>query len=188
MDLSQIDFQNIFLGLLQQPVLLFVAIIVATFILEDPATIAVGVLLAKGLVSWPFALVALGVGIFLGDVGLYGLGRGVRAGFFRQRTWSYQPTKFDLVLARFVPGLRTLTFGAAGFFRFPIGHFLLITFPSTIVWTGLLLAGTDHLVREFSFVPWWGWALVGLGLMGLGHRVKAKFTPSRGGDRPSTPA
>jgi len=188
MDLSQIDFQKIFLGLQQQPVLLFVAIIVATFILEDPATIAVGVLLAKGLVSWPFALVALGVGIFLGDVGLYGLGRGVRAGFFRQRTWSYQPTKFDLVLARFVPGLRTLTFGAAGFFRFPIGHFLLITFPSTIVWTGLLLAGTDHLVREFSFVPWWGWALVGLGLMGLGHWVQAKFTPSRGGDRPSTPA
>jgi membrane protein DedA with SNARE-associated domain len=188
MDLSQIDFQNIFLGLLEQPVLLFVAIIVATFILEDPATIAVGVLLAKGLVSWPFALVALGAGIFLGDVGLYGLGRGVRAGLFRKRTWTYLPTKFDLVLARFVPGLRTLTFGAAGFFHFPIGTFLLITFPSTIVWTGILLAGTDHLVREFSFVPWWGWAVVGLGLMALGHWVKAKFTPSRGGDRPSTPA
>lgn len=188
MDLSQIDFHNIFAGLLQQPVLLFVAIIVATFILEDPATIAVGVLLAKGLVSWPFALVALGAGIFLGDVGLYGLGRGVRAGFFRQRSWKYQPNKFDLVLARFVPGLRTLTFGAAGFFHFPLGSFLLITFPSTIVWTGILLAGTDHLVREFSFVPWWGWAFVGLSMMGLGHWVKAKFTPNRGGDRPSTPS
>jgi membrane protein DedA with SNARE-associated domain len=188
MDLSQLDFQHIFLGLLQQPVLLFVAILVATFILEDPATIATGVLLAKGLVSWPFALTALAVGIFLGDVGLYGLGRGVRAGFFRQRSWSYRPTKFDLVLARFVPGLRTLTFGAAGFFRFPLGHFLLITFPSTIVWTGLLLAGTDQLVREFRFVPWWGWAILGLALMALGHWVKAKFTPSRGGDRPSTPA
>lgn len=188
MDLSQIDFHNIFLGLLAQPGLLFVAIVVATFILEDPATIAVGVLLAKGLVSWPFALVALGAGIFLGDVGLYGLGRGVRAGLFRKRTWTYLPTKFDLVLARFVPGLRTLTFGAAGFFHFPFGSYLLITFPSTIVWTGILLAGTDHLVREFSFVPWWGWMLLGLCLMGLGHWVKARFTASRGGDRPSTPA
>lgn len=188
MDLSQLDFNVVFAGLLERPAVLFLAIVVATFVLEDPATIAVGVLLAKGLVSWPFALVALGVGIFLGDVGLYGLGRGVRAGFFRQRAWSYRPTKFDLVLARFVPGLRTLTFGAAGFFRYPLGLFLLITFPSTVVWTGLLLAGTEHLVQQFSFVPWWGWALLGLAMMGLGHWVKAKFTPSRGGDTPSTPA
>lgn len=188
MDLSQIDFHMVFLGLLERPVLLFAAIVIATFILEDPATIAVGVLLAKGLVSWPFALAALGVGIFLGDVGLYGLGRGVRAGLFRKRTWSYLPTKFDLVLARFVPGLRTITFGAAGFFRYPMGQFLLITFPSTVVWTALLLAGTEHLVQEFSFVPWWGWAFVGLCMMALGHWVKAKFTASRGGDTPSTPA
>lgn len=185
MDMSQFDFQQLFSALLEQPALLFVAVIIATFVLEDPATIAVGVLLGKGLVTWPFALSALGTGIFLGDLGLYGLGFAVRTGLFKRRTWAYCPTKFDLMLARFVPGLRTLTFGAAGFFRFPLRSFLLITFPSTVVWTWLLLAGTGALTRTLSFLPWWCWAILGFCLMGLGHWVKAKFAAARGGDRPS---
>jgi membrane protein DedA with SNARE-associated domain len=188
MELSTIDFPSIFFELTQQPILLFLAILFATFILEDPATIAVGVLLAKGLVSWPFALGSLGLGIFLGDVALYALGRGVRKGFFRNRRWYYRPNKFDLVLARFVPGLRTLTFGAAGFFGFPLGSFLFITFPSTIVWTWLLLTGTEQLVQKFSSTPWWVWPILGLGTMALGHWLKKRFSVRRAGDTPSKPA
>lgn len=51
------------------------AIIVATFILEDAATILAAMQSAAGDLSIPVALGSLYVGIVLGDAGLYGLGR-----------------------------------------------------------------------------------------------------------------
>src|SRR4051794_11779081 len=57
------------------PALLPVAIIIGTFILEDAATILVGVMAADGTLSAPVGLASLYAGIVLGDFGLYALGR-----------------------------------------------------------------------------------------------------------------
>src|ERR1700677_2438981 len=51
------------------------AIIVATLILEDAAMVAVGVMAADRMISVPLGLASLIVGIALGDLGLYGIGR-----------------------------------------------------------------------------------------------------------------
>ena len=57
------------------PLTLAVAIILASFILEDAATIGAGMLVADGALSLSVAITALFVGILLGDLGLYGAGR-----------------------------------------------------------------------------------------------------------------
>src|SRR5580704_150536 len=57
------------------PWLLVLAIIVGTFIHEDIATVATGILVADGVTSVGVALPALYIGIVAGDVGLYGIGR-----------------------------------------------------------------------------------------------------------------
>ena len=51
------------------------AIILATFILEDAATVAAAMQVQDGDLSVWVALVSLYAGIVLGDLGLYGLGR-----------------------------------------------------------------------------------------------------------------
>ena len=54
--------------------LLSLAIIVSTIILEDPTTVVVGLLASDGIIPVPLALVSLYVGTVLGDTGLYCLG------------------------------------------------------------------------------------------------------------------
>ena len=51
-----------------------VLIIIATFLLEDPTCVAVGLLVRSGLVEPVLGIVSAMVGIFLGDLGLYALG------------------------------------------------------------------------------------------------------------------
>ena len=174
---------------MQTPLWLLLAIVCATFVLEDPATVATGVLLGKGDISWSFAWAALFVGIFLGDLGLYCFGRGIRQGLFEGKSWHHPPTNLSLVLARFVPGMRTLTFGAAGFFRVPVKKFILITFPSVVVWTFLLLQGTEFLVERFSFLPWGAWVGLGVAVMVLGqvvgHYVKKRASVLNGDTTPT---
>ncbi|MBY0517324.1 MAG: hypothetical protein K2P81_10470 [Bacteriovoracaceae bacterium] len=172
------NFEGEFLNLVHSPALLFFAIIFATFILEDPATIATGVLLGKGLISWPFSMAALTIGIYLGDLGLYLIGFGIQKGFFKKKEWKLKPSTFDIVIARFIPGLRTLTFSAAGFFKYPLRKFIVIIFPSSLIWSVLLLLGTNQLVRLFSDLPVWVWTILGIALMGLGHVVKSYFSKS----------
>ena len=53
----------------------FGAIVLATQVLEDPTTIAVGMLVRKGLVDPFLGMLALIVGIVLGDLLLYGIGQ-----------------------------------------------------------------------------------------------------------------
>ena len=92
-----------------------VAIILATFILEDAAMVAVGVMAADGLLSVPLGLGSLATGIALGDFGLYGMGRLAtaypRLGRFvhseRLRplaTWLNVKLYSTVIAARFLPG------------------------------------------------------------------------------------
>ncbi|HWD18095.1 MAG TPA: VTT domain-containing protein [Verrucomicrobiae bacterium] len=124
----------------------------ATFILEDVATVGAGLLLAAGAVTWPTAFLPCCIGIWLGDAGLYGLARyGGRPWLersplrrFRDRVarserWFFERGAPILVFSRFVPGARLPTYLAAGFLRLPLRRFLAITGAASLVWTlGLL--------------------------------------------------
>lgn len=160
------------------PWLLFLLIIGATFILEDAATIGAALLAADGVISAELAISALFIGIAIGDLGLYGLGRyaathpkarawieGKRgqniADWAQSRTWSM------VFASRFVPGMRLPTYVGAGFLKAPFIQFTLAVLAATALWTVVLFSIVfflgEHVLNELG--PW-KWA-VGAALIAL---------------------
>lgn len=137
----------------------------ATFILEDPTTVACGLLVAAGQMGFPTALAGVSAGIALGDVGLYAIGglfgpRIVRRGwisaetFDRTRRWYSEQLVLTLVVSRFIPGMRLPTFLGAGIARAPFFRFAAIAAVASLVWTTLLLLLTWGLGA--ALLPWLG--------------------------------
>lgn len=75
--------------------LTYAGIIGATFILEDPTTIAVGSMINLGKITFQEGFIALFIGIVLGDLGLYGVGRlfARKRKFFVPRLMPFQDIK-----------------------------------------------------------------------------------------------
>lgn len=128
----------------------------ATFILEDVAAVGAGLLLASGQISWPAAFTACFLGIWFGDVGLYGIARlGGRRWFERSllkryaakvaesERWFGRRGTLILIFSRIVPGARLPTYLAAGFLRVPLPRFLLVTGAASFLWTLLILRLTQ---------------------------------------------
>jgi membrane protein DedA with SNARE-associated domain len=168
------------------PWLAGLAIIVATFILEDAAMVGTGVLAASGQVSIATGLIALFIGIALGDFGLYGLGR-LAITHPRIRKWvthkKVAPLRqwlddelFSVVTAtRFLPGMRLPTYLACGFFSLPFKRFATAVLAGVAVWVPLLF-GASYLFGYYT-LDWlgvWRWpialvAVVILILVGRRH-------------------
>lgn len=149
--LALIDFASILTTLSANPWLAALAIILATFILEDAATITAGVMAVGGVVPVPVALGSLYVGIIAGDAGLYGLGRVAHATGWAQRwikvrtlvqgrRWLRKRLVTALVGARFTPGMRFPTFVASGFLRISFWRFFSIITSVAAIWTTLMFA------------------------------------------------
>ena len=127
------------------------ALAATTLLLEDLA-IAAGVSLAtQGLIGWPLSLAAVGGGIALGDIGLYGLGlAATRVPWLRRRVvgprtlWARQALDQRLpsavLLARVIPGLRLVTYTACGFVRVPLLPFSAWVLLAVTLWTAGLYA------------------------------------------------
>jgi membrane protein DedA with SNARE-associated domain len=139
-------FMSFMSGLSSNPWMTGVLIILATFVLEDAATIAAGVLAVSGVISPPVALVSLYLGIIAGDAGLYGIGRVAHASGFAHkfvngrtiaqgRRWLRRRLVPALVGARFTPGMRAPTFLASGFFRVSFWRFFAVITSVAAVWT-----------------------------------------------------
>ncbi|HJZ56351.1 MAG TPA: DedA family protein [Gemmataceae bacterium] len=126
-----------------------------------------GILYAAGLhalhpeVSWPFAWLACGLGIICADLVLYGAGRwwGPRLFEYRwvQRVMSAErrqriETRFHrhgikiLLLARFLPPLRTGIFLIAGASRYAVPKFLLADGLYAVFGVGLFFFGGSWLI------------------------------------------
>ena len=142
---------NLIGGAVGSTATLALAIVVGTFILEDPTTVIVGVLAADGVIGVPVAIFSLYAGIVLGDIGLYCLGwlasthprlaRYVDHDFAAPfRTWLESRYVLTIFSARFIPGSRLPTYTASGFFRSPLSTFVLTAIVATSVWTTLLFS------------------------------------------------
>jgi len=129
-------------------------IILGTFILEDPTSIGVGLLIRDGQLD-PFAgVLACFVGIFIGDLGLYMLGAiaGRRAlrwrpiasrlpshhlhtmgQWFDRHGWS------AVLASRFLPGTRFPLYVAAGVVGTRRRRFALWTFLAVLIWTPAII-------------------------------------------------
>jgi len=133
------------------PIFQVFAIIIATFILEDAATVLTAIEVQSGLIALPVALGALYAGIILGDIGLYGLGM-AGARWPRARRWVNLPegerraewmrahVMRAVFISRFIPGARLPVYTACGFFRAGLARFTLATSVATLIWTSALFA------------------------------------------------
>ena len=126
-----------------------VAIVLATFVLEDAAIVAAALLAASNTIPAPLALSALTFGIFAGDLGLYGVGAAARrhgwarrhvgeARMARGQLWLERRRVPALIGARFVPGFRLPTYAASGFLRVPFLTFAATTAGASVVWTAFV--------------------------------------------------
>jgi 1-acyl-sn-glycerol-3-phosphate acyltransferase len=88
-----------------------------------------------------------------------------RRNIFKTKRTFYLPSTAQISLARFLPGARTVTFLASGFEGFPLTKFLLIIFPSSIIWTLLLLSFTTQILSALHFFPLWLNIVVGITLL-----------------------
>lgn len=133
------------------------AIILATFALEDAAAIAVGLLIKRDMIDPYLGMGALFLGIFLGDLGLYLLGRVVGEACLRWRPvrrrlpvqsmeslrdWLNRNGWIAIFASRVVPGTRWPLYVAAGACRCKPLRFAVWTFLAAIIWVPIVVIGT----------------------------------------------
>ncbi len=153
-----------------EPWALALALAALTLLVEDGA-IAAGVALAgAGSIDFTLALTAVALGIAGGDLLLYGGGRWAeRIAWVRRRLPGAERLAraraalerhmaAAVVVARIVPGLRLVTYTAAGALGVPFRRFALLVGVAVAVWTALLFhladaAGTG-LAMAFGLGPW----------------------------------
>jgi membrane protein DedA with SNARE-associated domain len=124
------------------------AIALATLISEDLACLAAGLLVSEHALSLGWAIFAGFIGIFLGDIALYALGRfGGKALLGRAPfRWFLKPERIvqaeqlfldhagKLILSsRLLPGSRVAIYTVAGMLRYPFGKFCFLMFLVAIL-------------------------------------------------------
>jgi pimeloyl-ACP methyl ester carboxylesterase/membrane protein DedA with SNARE-associated domain len=133
---------------------LLISLATATFVSEDLACISAGVLVAEGRMSFLFATFACFLGIFVGDILLFAIGRWIgRPALARAPLrWVVRPGSLDgasewlskngaaaIAASRFVPGTRLPTYVAAGALHTSARKFLGYFLLAAAVWTPLLV-------------------------------------------------
>jgi len=152
------------------PLLQATAIVLGTFILEDAATVLAAMQVSQGSLSAALALASLYVGIALGDLGLYGMGR--LAALVPPIARILPPRRKEVVrawldgrvfrvvlISRFLPGLRLPTYTTCGFVAADLQQFALAVVIATVCWTSLLFSVSlrigEVLMEHFGA---WRWA------------------------------
>ncbi len=145
-------------------------ILLGTFVLEDAATILAAMDVQVQQVSLAVALAALYLGIVLGDLGLYGLGRLAVATplarrwapperFGHSRDWLRGRVMTVVFISRFLPGARLPTYTACGYFQASLSRFAMAAIVATLIWTTLLFSVSLHLGRFMAeHLGAWRWA------------------------------
>lgn len=180
------------LALGSSPWAIAAAIVLATFVLEDVATVAAALLAADNMIAPSLALAALFTGIFVGDCLLYGLGAAARTREWAKRfigdermakgrAWLKRRYVPALIGARFMPGLRLPTYTSSGFLNLPFVPFALVAAGAGIVWTSLLFS----LVFFFGVMTvehlgvWRWWIAAGFALLVLAAPyIVRRFAPA----------
>ena len=177
------------------------AVVLATFVSEDLTCVAVGLLAAAGRIDLPTGLAGCLLGIVLGDLGVWAVGRAAGRTALRWR-WVGRLLPDDrlaelsgvlcrrggwaAVVARFVPGTRVPLYMAAGVLGTCWYRFLGWGVAAAVVWTPALVltvallgdAVVGPVLRTFSQAGWVLLPVLATGLY-LGLRVGPRLlTPA----------
>jgi len=152
---------------------LALSIFFASFVYEDGATLLAATLSASGRLDPRIGLLTAFLGIWIGDIGLYGLGSA-----FGRRTaqshwlqkylkpeslakaegWFSKHGSLALVMSRAIPGSRLPLYVAAGALRLPVRVFAKITAACSAVWVSAIFAIWRFVPKASSgyqrLLPW----------------------------------
>src|SRR6266581_4602896 len=158
---------------------LALSLFLAPFIYEDGATLLAATLSASGSLDPRIGLLTAFLGIWVGDMGLYGLGSS-----FGRRTaqsrwlqkylrpeslakaegWFARHGSLALVMSRAIPGSRLPLYVAAGALRLPFRLFAKTTAVCSAVWVSAIFAIWRFIPKTSSghqkLLPWLLTALV----------------------------
>jgi membrane protein DedA with SNARE-associated domain len=181
-------------------VLTFLSLMFATFVSEDLACVTAGLLIQRGQVAAPSAVLACTLGIFAGDVGLWAIGR-VGGGtvlawprvarclqmnrFHEFRSWLDRHAGWAIVTSRFIPGSRLPLYVIAGLVELPGIVFARWALVGTLLWTPALvlltaIVGDAFISRISSLIgsAWISEAVAAVGLMLILRSVRATRSPA----------
>ena len=161
------------LSLPESQAALALSIFLATFLYEDGATLLAATLSAGGRVDPWIALLSTFLGIWMGDLGLYGLGcsfgrRAARLRWLRKylspellakaQGWFARQGLLALITSRAIPGSRLPLYLAAGALGFPVRLFAKTTAVCSAAWASAIFAIWRFSPKTFSghqkFLPW----------------------------------
>ena len=143
--------------------LMLLLLAAATFASEDLACIAAGILVGRGTLDFLPATIACAIGIVLGDLWLFGMGRWLgrpaltRAplrwflsadAIDRGSAWFNQRGLTLILLTRFIPGTRLPTYFTAGVLRTGALRFLGAFLIAAVLWTPLLVGASALFGQE----------------------------------------
>lgn len=160
------------------------AIMAATFVSEDMTCVAIGLLIHRGQLDFFVGLLGCFWGIFLGDLGLWLIGRiwggrvlrisWVAARLSKERldalrNWFGRHGWTAVLSARFLPGTRLPVYIAAGVIGHNSGRFLLWAAAAALLWTPLLVGAValfgDRLLRPLQRFLGDGWIALLLAML-----------------------
>jgi pimeloyl-ACP methyl ester carboxylesterase/membrane protein DedA with SNARE-associated domain len=142
---------------------LLLLLVLATFISEDLACIGAGVLVAQGRLEYGAAVSACFLGIYLGDLLIFLLGRRYGQGALQRPPFKWFLNADDverggawftrkgiavIIASRFLPGTRVATYFAAGMLSKNFWRFALYFFAAIALWVPLLVGLAAFLGAE----------------------------------------
>jgi membrane protein DedA with SNARE-associated domain len=152
---------------------LALSIFLTTFIYEDGATLLAATLSASGSLDPRIGLLTTFLGVWLGDMGLYGLGSSLGRRTTQSRwlqkylepgslakaeSWFATRGSLALVMSRGIPGSRLPLYLAAGALRFPVRRFAKTTALCSAVWVSAIFAIWRFIPKASSghqtLLPW----------------------------------
>ena len=177
-------------------------IISATFVSEDLTCVSTGLLIRSEQIHWFWGGFACVLGIFVGDLGLFYMGKGLRYGLFtlpslqkyisRAGGFERMGKRFHnegwklVLLARFVPGLRLPVYVTAGFIGGRASTMVIFALLAGLLWTPALVAisawsgpSVIKVIEKYSGGGWFSFAVAALVLY-LSFRVLAQMANKEG--------
>lgn len=182
---------EVLLETFQHPLILAALILLGTYILEDAAIVSAALLSADGLIPSELAFAALFLGIFTGDLGLYGLGLLLTRFQWLERflkthavdragIWLKDKMVVTVLMVRLIPGLRLPVYTACGFFRLSFICFLLLVLAASLLWTAAIFYGFYAVGAMFwADLGTWKWILLPVIALLIMYGHKA-LKPSKG--------
>lgn len=136
----------------------------ATLLSEDAATLAAGTLVAAKAISPAAAIAWVALGIWVGDLGLFAVGRLARGtpavASWIDRRWSLDQVRamearfsrgaaIAILGSRFLPGTRVLLYVAAGLFDVRPSTFAWLAAIASVMWTAVVVAAVGLVGRSW---------------------------------------